>query len=163
MRIAVKPRDIPGRAVLGAYILHSGLGKWSLPEDRAAGVHGMAADAFEVLKPIPPRQFTKLLSAVEIATGAVLLTPVVPTALAGLAVTAFSGGLVAMYLRTPSMHQPGSVWPTAAGTGISKDSWMLAMGLAFLVDGIGRSKRERRRVVRAVGRAAKAGVVADGA
>ena len=38
-----------------------------------------------------------------------------------------------MYLRTPSLHQPGSFWPTQAGTAVSKDIWMLGIGLGLLV------------------------------
>ena len=94
----------------------------------------MAAGAFPVLSKVPPATFLKALSAAEIGTGAALLVPVVPNRLAGSALTAFAGGLVAMYLRTPALHKPGSVWPTQAGTGISKDVWMLGIGLGLLVD-----------------------------
>ncbi len=39
----------------------------------------------------------------EIVVGAALLFPVVPTAVAGVALTASSGGLLGLYLRTPGM------------------------------------------------------------
>jgi uncharacterized membrane protein YkgB len=39
-----------------------------------------------------------------------------------------------MYLRTPEMHKPGSFWPTPAGIGISKDVWMLGIGLSLALD-----------------------------
>jgi hypothetical protein len=39
-----------------------------------------------------------------------------------------------MYLRTPALHKPRSVWPTPAGIGISKDVWMLGIGLSLLAD-----------------------------
>jgi hypothetical protein len=39
-----------------------------------------------------------------------------------------------MYLRTPALHKPHSVWPTPAGIGISKDVWMLGIGLSLLAD-----------------------------
>jgi hypothetical protein len=57
----------------------------------------------------------------------------VPTALASAALTAFSGSLLTMYLRTPALHQPGSVWPRA-GVGVSKDIWMLGIGAELLID-----------------------------
>jgi hypothetical protein len=57
-----------------------------------------------------------------------------PNKLAGAALTAFAGGLMTMYLRTPALHKPGSVWPTPAGTGVSKDVWMLGIGLGLLAD-----------------------------
>jgi uncharacterized membrane protein YphA (DoxX/SURF4 family) len=136
MRFSMKARTAAGRLATGAYILHSGVEKWSGGEEQAAGVHGMAANAFPFLKPIPPRRFLKLLAAAEIATGTALLAPVVPAALAGAALTGFSGGLLAMYLRTPALHKPGSVWPTRNGVGVSKDVWMLGIGLDLLADAV---------------------------
>lgn len=125
-------QDLPTRLVTGAYIAHTGYEKWSGSEERARGVHGMAAGAFPFLRPIPPSIFLKALAAAELATGAALLAPFVPNRCAGLALTGFSGGLVTMYLRTPALHRPGSVWPTQAGTGVSKDVWMLGIGLGLL-------------------------------
>ena len=102
------------------------------------GVHGMAAAAFPFLQPIPPKRFLKLLSAGEILTGSLLLAPGVSNALAGAALTGFSGSLLAMYLRTPALHKPGSIWPTQGGTAVSKDVWMLGIGLGLLVDAMTR-------------------------
>ena len=39
-----------------------------------------------------------------------------------------------MYLRTPARHKPGSVWPSPAGAGVSKDVWMPGIGLGLLAD-----------------------------
>jgi uncharacterized membrane protein YphA (DoxX/SURF4 family) len=134
MKLNLRLRDIPGRATTGAFILHSGLEKWTGDEARAAGVHGMAAGAFPFLGSIPPTRFLKLLSVSEILLGAALLTPVVSTGVAGAGLTAFSGSLVAMYARTPALHRPGSIWPTQAGIGVSKDVWMLGIGLGQVID-----------------------------
>jgi hypothetical protein len=76
-----------------------------------------------------------MLSAAEIGIGAALLTPFIGSRLAGAALTAFSGGLLGMYLRTPALHEPGSVWPTRAGIAISKDVWMLGIGLGLVAEG----------------------------
>ncbi|HXC63313.1 MAG TPA: hypothetical protein VNZ67_03090, partial [bacterium] len=54
--------------------------------------------------------------------------------LAGTALTAFSSGLLGMYLKTEGMHQPGSVRPTPQGVPLAKDIWMLGIGLSLLVD-----------------------------
>lgn len=59
-----------------------------------------------------------------------------PRALAGAALTAFSGGLVGMYLRTPSLRKPGSIWPSPQGIGVSKDVWLLAVGAGLVLDGL---------------------------
>jgi hypothetical protein len=129
-------RDIPARLSTGAYILHTGLSKWKGDEEQAKRVHGMAAGAFPFLADVPPPTFLKALAAAEIGTGAALLLPFVSNRLAGAALTAFGGSLVTLYLRTPALHEPGSVWPTQAGTGISKDVWMLGIGLGLLADSV---------------------------
>ena len=133
MHFRLRARDLPGRVTTGVYILHAGLEKWQGDDDRATAVHGMAAGAFPFLKDIPAPRFLKLLAASEIALGAALLAPVVSNALAGAGLTAFSGGLVGMYSRTPAFHKPGSIWPTQAGTGVSKDVWMLGIGLGLML------------------------------
>jgi hypothetical protein len=83
-----------------------------------------------------------LLAAGEVLTGGggLLLAPFVPNALAGCALTGFSGSLLAMYARTTALRKPGSVWPTPAGIPVSKDVWMLGIGLGLLADA--RAKRK---------------------
>ena len=97
----------------------------------------MASGAFPFLGRIPPERFIRMLAAGEIALGAALLAPVVPSALAGAALTGFSGSLLTMYLRTPALHKPRSVWPTQAGLGVSKDVWMLGIGLGLMAGAVG--------------------------
>ncbi|WUT00826.1 hypothetical protein OHA46_30865 [Streptomyces sp. NBC_00708] len=127
-----EPRDIPPRLATGAFILNSGLGKLKADEATAQGLHGMAANAYPFLGKLEPAKFTRLLACSEIAVGAALLVPFVPTRLAGLALTGFSGGLFGLYLRTPGMREPGSLRPTQDGIALAKDSWMLGIGLGFL-------------------------------
>lgn len=130
----MKFRNLPTRLATGAFILHSGIGKWSGGPEQAAGVHGMASNAYPFLKPIPAPQFLRALAAGEMAIGALLLAPFVSPKVAGAALTGFSGGLLGMYLRTDGMHQPGSIWPTQQGTAVSKDVWMLGIGLGLLIE-----------------------------
>jgi hypothetical protein len=132
MRLRVAGRDIPGRVVTGAFIFHSGLEKWNGPAEQAEVVHGMAAAAFPFLQSIPPARFLRLLAASELVTGALLLLPTVSNAVAGGALTGFSGGLLGMYARTPALRKPGSVWPAPPGIAVSKDVWMLGIGLGLL-------------------------------
>jgi uncharacterized membrane protein YphA (DoxX/SURF4 family) len=127
-------RNIPTRLATGGYILHSGLELWDGSEEQAKAMHAMATGAYPFLAKVPPATFLKALSAAEIGVGAALLTPVVPNRVAGAALTAFAGGLITMYLRTPALHKPGSVWPTQAGIAVSKDVWMLGVGLGLLAD-----------------------------
>jgi hypothetical protein len=130
------PGLYPPRLATGAYILHSGLQKRDADEETAKGLHGMAVQAYPVLEHMPPDRFVRLLSAAEIATGGALLLPLVPSALAGAALTAFSGALVGLYARSPGMREPGSPWPTERGVALSKDSWMLGIGLGLLVESL---------------------------
>lgn len=137
MSLRSKLRNAPTRLATGAYILHSGLEKWNGEPERAEGLHGFAKGAYPQLEQLPPDRFLKLLAAGEIATGTALLLPFVPSRLAGLALTAFAGGLLGLYWRTPGLHEEGSIWPTQAGIPVSKDVWMFAIGLSLLVEGGG--------------------------
>jgi uncharacterized membrane protein YphA (DoxX/SURF4 family) len=130
----LRARDLPARLSTGVYALHSGWEKWHGREEQAQGVHAVAAGAFPFLKKVQPTTFLKALAIAEIGVGAALLAPVVPNRVAGACLTAFSGGLAAMYLRTPALHKPGSIWPTQMGIGVSKDVWMLGIGLGLLAD-----------------------------
>jgi hypothetical protein len=132
MGLRLTSRDLPGRFVTGAFILHAGLDKWSGPPEAAAAVHGMASGAFPFLGSIPSETFLKLLAAGEIATGSALLAPFVGNKVAGAALTAFSASLLTLYWRTPGMRKPGSIWPTQHGIAVSKDVWMLGIGLGLL-------------------------------
>ena len=127
-------RRVPIRVAAGAFILNSGIGKLSLDEESAAGMQGMAAGAIPPVGMLSPGAFGKALAGAEIALGAALLTPVVPAAAAGAGLVAFSTGLLTMYVRTPGMHQDGSLRPTQQGTAIAKDSWLLGIGTSLLVD-----------------------------
>jgi uncharacterized membrane protein YphA (DoxX/SURF4 family) len=132
VRLGLRPRDIPGRVATGGYILHAGLEKWQGDQARAEALHKMASNAFPVLKRIPPDRFLRLLAGTEIAVGSALLLPLVPATIAGAALTGFSGSLLALYGRTPALRKPGSIWPSQAGTGVSKDIWMLGIGLGLI-------------------------------
>ncbi len=125
---------VPIRLVTGAFILHSGLEKWHGDEQTAQGVHGFAAGAYPAVKDIAPPRFLRMLSIGEMSIGALLLAPLVPTFIAGAALTGFSAGLLGLYARTPGMRKPDSIWPTQQGIAISKDVWMLGIGLSLLID-----------------------------
>ena len=129
---------LPLRTVTGAFILNSGLTKLKGGQEAAEGVHGFATSAYPQFKRLRPEQFQKLLGAAEVALGATLLTPVVPAALAGSGLTAFSAGLLGLYLKVPGMHQEGSLKPTEDGMAIAKDSWLFAIGLSLVVGDLSR-------------------------
>ncbi|HEY2221899.1 hypothetical protein [Actinomycetospora sp.] len=136
MKLPIKGRHIPGRIAAGAFILNSGLEKARGDEQTAAMVHGMASGTYPFLGKMKSTQFLKVLSTSEIALGAALLLPVVPTLAAGAGLAAFSAGLLGLYLRTPGMRQEGSLKPTQQGTAIAKDIWMLGIAAGFIVDEI---------------------------
>ncbi|WP_406385740.1 hypothetical protein [Streptomyces sp. NBC_01618] len=132
----LEPRDVTPRLATGAFILNSGLGKLKADEETAHGVHGMACIAYPFLKKMEAKRFTRLLALTEITVGGTLLAPFVPTRLAGLALTGFSGGLLGLYLRVPGMREPGSLRPTQNGIALAKDSWMLGIGLGLLASDV---------------------------
>ena len=141
MGLPVKLADLAPRLATGAFILNSGLSKRNVAPEHAAGLHGMASGAYPFLGKLEPQQFAKLLSAAEITLGAALLAPVVPTALAGAALTGFAGGLVGLYLRTPGMRKEGSLAPTQDGAALAKDVWMLGIGLGFVLDALANRRK----------------------
>ncbi|MCW2681598.1 MAG: hypothetical protein JWM62_2999 [Frankiales bacterium] len=127
---------VPLRLTTGAFILNSGLAKRGLDAESAAGMQGMATAVVPKVGNMPPEQFGKLLSTGEMALGAALLLPIVSPLKAGLALTAFSSGLLQMYRKTPGMTEADGIRPTQAGTGIAKDVWMLGAGLALVLDAL---------------------------
>ncbi|GLZ48218.1 hypothetical protein Acsp06_44030 [Actinomycetospora sp. NBRC 106375] len=134
--------QVPQRLATGAFILNSGLQKWSGDEQTAAGVHGMAAGTYPFVKNVDPPTFLKGLAAGEIALGSALLTPFVPGRLAGVALVGFAGSLLGLYVRTPGMHD-GNLRPTQQGTPIAKDIWMLGIGAALVLGGRNRRRDEK--------------------
>jgi hypothetical protein len=134
MNIAATARRLPGRLSTGAFILNAGVGKLSVDEQTAARLHGMAVGTYPFLAQLKPKDFARLLAVSEIALGSALLLPVVPAGLAGAALTAFSGGLLGLYLKTPGMRNDGSLRPSQQGTALAKDVWMLGIGLGLVAD-----------------------------
>ena len=127
---------IPLRLATGAFILNSGLSKRNLPSEAAEGLQGMAANAVPQVKTMDPKVFGQTLSNGEIALGATLLAPFVPSAVAGAALTVFSGALLRMYLNTPGMTEEGSRFmPSQQGTAIAKDVWLMGVGVSLVIDG----------------------------
>src|SRR3954454_18753611 len=157
MALPITLSEIPARVSAGAFILNSGLGKRSADEATAAGLHGFATGTYPFLKSVPPQQFVRYLSAAEIAIGAALLTPFVPTVVAGAALTAFSGGLLGLYLGTPGMRKEGSLAPTQEGLALAKDAWLAGLGLSLLLSGLSGPSVSVRKAEKQARKAAKAG------
>jgi len=136
MRFSIKVRHLPPRIATGLFIINSGIGKLGADEQAAAGLHGFAVGAYPFLNKLKAQDFTRILAATEIALGSALLLPVVPSILVGAGLTAFSGGLVGLYARTPGMRKEGSIFPTQDGTPLFKDMWMTGIGLGLVLDEI---------------------------
>jgi hypothetical protein len=117
MGISIKAGHLPQRIAAGAFILNSGIGKLSADEETAAQLHGFAAGTYPFLNKLKPGDFVRALAVTEIALGAALLIPVVPAAVAGAGLAAFSGGLLAQQ-----------------GTALAKDIWMAGIGLGLVID-----------------------------
>ncbi|MDO5663128.1 MAG: hypothetical protein Q4G40_10560 [Brachybacterium sp.] len=126
------------RAVPGAFILNSGIGKIGMPADAAKGLQEMAAQGVPAVGDMTPEQFGKFLTYGEIAVGAALLTPLVPTRVAGAALGALSAGFIASYFSIPSMTKEDGVRPSDDGTALAKDTWLGAIAVALMLGGAGR-------------------------
>jgi hypothetical protein len=131
---SIKARHLPQRIAAGAFILNSGIGKLSADAETAERLHGFASGTYPFLKQVKPKDFARYLAIGEIALGTALLVPVVPAALAGAGLAAFSGGLLGLYAKTPGMRKEGTPFPTQQGTPIAKDVWMLGIGLGLVLD-----------------------------
>jgi hypothetical protein len=147
--MATKLWHVPVRLATGAIILDQGLQKLGADEDTAKWLHGQATQAFPRFADMDPKEFVQLLSAGEIALGTALLgIGLVPSSLAGLALGAFGGSLTRLYLTSPGTRREGSIAPSHQGVGLAKDSWMLAIGAALILDalfGSGGRRRNRTR------------------
>jgi hypothetical protein len=156
MALPITLSEIAPRISAGAFILNSGLGKRGADEGTAAGLHGFASGTYPFLKSVDPATFVRVLSYSEIAVGAALLTPFVPTAVAGAVLTGFSGGLLGLYLNTPGMRKPGSLAPTQEGLAVAKDVWLLGIGIGLLTRGtIDRQPRRVRKAAKTLAKANK--------
>jgi hypothetical protein len=143
--MAFKAWHVPVRVATGAIVLNAGLRKRSADEETAKGLHGFATTAYPEFEDTPPEKFASMLSTGEIAVGTLVLTPIVPTAVAGLALTTFAALLMRLYLKAPGLREEGSLQPTEQGTAIAKDVWMLAIGTALTIDGLTDRRSKRRK------------------
>lgn len=134
--MSLKPWHAPLRLATGAFILNSGLSKRGTRGDAAEGLHGFATTAHPELEDVEPEAFAQGLSTGEILLGTALLTPLVPSWVAGTGLTIFASGLNRLYWKAPGLRQEGDVRPTEQGIGIAKDVWMTAIGVALILDAL---------------------------
>ncbi|TDC86422.1 hypothetical protein E1292_47980 [Nonomuraea deserti] len=134
MKILARPHQLPPRLAAAAIILNSGLSKSGAGEDTAASLHGMASGTYPFLRGMRPATFTRLLSKTEITIGVALLVPLVPSLLAGAALTGFAAGLLGLYFKTPGLRQEGSLRPSEQGIALAKDVWLLGIGLGLVAE-----------------------------
>jgi uncharacterized membrane protein YphA (DoxX/SURF4 family) len=134
MSLSAKLRRAPLRIATGAYIVNSGISKLGADDDAAKSLQATASGTYPVVDKAEPKVFAKAFGVGEIAVGAALLLPVVPTFVAGAALVGFSGALLNMYWNTPGMHEQGSPRPTPQGMPVAKDVWMMGIGLGLMAD-----------------------------
>jgi hypothetical protein len=151
--MAFRTSHLPLRAATGAFILNAGLSHLKADDETAKGSHALAAGAYPIFEDMDPQAFNKVLAAGEIALGAALLVPVIPSGLAGVGLAAFSGGLLGIYAKSPTMHEEGSLRPTPEGLTVAKDTWMAGIAAALIIDEVAVrvSRRARRTRLKAEG------------
>lgn len=136
--------NLPERIAAGAFILNSGLTKLQADKENAGRIHGMATGTYPMLENMPPEGFTKGLGMAECALGGALLLPLVGDGLAGISLSAFAGGLLGLYAKTPGMRQEGGVRPSQQGTALAKDVWLLGIGLSLMGHSVGVRHQSRQ-------------------
>ncbi|TDD88028.1 hypothetical protein [Actinomadura rubrisoli] len=146
MRFTARTHQLPVRLIVGAFVLNSGLSKLKGEDETAQYVHGTAKAAYPFLESEDAQDFTRKVGRAEVAIGAALAVPFVPSLLAGAALTAFAGGLTGLYLRLPGMREEGGLRPTQQGIPLAKDSWLLGIGAALVLEELGRARADRRAV-----------------
>ncbi|NUK37703.1 hypothetical protein HRW12_29080 [Streptomyces lunaelactis] len=129
-------RQLPLRLTVGSFFLNSGLSKRGADEATAERLQQFAVTTYPFLGRLDAQKFLRLLSAGEIAVATTLLVPVIPAAVAGVALSAFSVGTLGLYLNTPGMRREGSLRPTEQGTALAKDVWMLGIGVSLIAEGV---------------------------
>ncbi|MFB4296586.1 hypothetical protein [Actinomadura sp. NTSP31] len=142
MRFLARAHQMPVRLIVGAFVLNSGLSKLKGDEGTAEYIHGTATAAYPFLEAQDKNDFTRKLGTAEVALGAALITPLVPTMLAGAGLTAFAGGLLGLYLRLPGMRE--GLRPTQQGIPLAKDSWLAGIGATLVLEELSRAREERR-------------------
>ncbi|MFC4048145.1 MauE/DoxX family redox-associated membrane protein [Actinomadura syzygii] len=136
MRLLARAHQMPVRLIVGAFVLNSGISKLKHTDETADQYHGMAKTAYPFLESQDARTFTRRLGAAEVALGAALAVPLVPSLVAGAALTAFAGGLTGLYWRLPGMREPGGIRPTPEGIPLAKDTWLVGIGSALVLEEI---------------------------
>lgn len=140
------PTHLPLRLATGAFILNSGLSKLGADEDTANFLHGAAAGTYPaVFEDMEPKQFATLLAYGEIGVGAALLLPMVPSTVAGAALTGFGASLMGMYFTNPANTQDDGIRPSQEGTALAKDAWLVGAGLTLLTQGIAWGARKKAK------------------
>ncbi len=125
-------KNIALRLIPGAYIANSGYSKLNMPGEASTGMQQMAVTGIPALAKLPSDKFGHYVGMGELAVGGALLLPLVSNRLAGLGLTAFSAGLLSMYFGDEGNTEADGIRPSAQGTTLAKDSFLLAIGLALM-------------------------------
>jgi len=136
MSMSAKLRRAPLRIVTGAYIVNSGISKFTADDDTAKSLHDTASGTYSFVGNMQPKLFARGLGVGEVAVGAAVLLPFVSPVVAGAALVGVSGALLNMYWNTPGMHREGSPLPTEQGMPYAKDVWLLGAGLGLMADAV---------------------------
>lgn len=140
--------QLPLRITTGAFVLNSGISKLSISDEEAEGLQQMASNGVPMLADMSPAAFRRFIAVTEIGVGAAQLIPKVPGWFAGAMLSAFSAGMLNMYLNTPGMTEEDGVRPTQEGTTVAKDVWMLGAGASMIVDSLLNTSARRRRAAK---------------
>ena len=134
MQISANVRRAPLRLTAGAFVLNSGVGRFSASGDETTtSLQASAAKLIPQVQRMDPRTFAKVMGAGEVALGAAVMLPIVPAAVAGLGLTAFAASLLATRPSTNGQH--ADVDNETAVPNVT-EAWMLGSGVSLLLDAL---------------------------
>lgn len=125
--------DLPLRLSSGAFLLWVGSRKLQRPSEHS-GLLELASHSAPFLERFfgkRPERFASVLGALEVSLGLWLSSGIKPRS-AGVALTAFSLTTFSLVYTVPGNRVEGSWWePSSQGLSISKDVWLIGIGLAL--------------------------------
>lgn len=143
--MSVAVTSVALRAIPGAFILNSGLGKLQTPPEASVGMQQYASTGISAVQEIPADKFGQALGVAETALGAALLTPFVSNRLAGAGLTAFGAGLLTLYFGNESNTEADGIRPSQEGIALAKDSWLVALGVGLMALPTKAKKKKRKK------------------
>ena len=143
--MATRLWHVPLRLAAGAFLLDQGMSKLGLDDEQVKQLQGSMAGVFPQLADMDSRDFAQLVTVSELGLGGALLgMGVVPSGVAGLGLAGFGAAMLRLSLQAPAAGQEQRPRSTPQAVAAAKDTWLLAIGSALVLDALFGPRRRRR-------------------